>query len=82
MDADRGGLMMARTCDCCGKLIEQAGDEYLELSARVLVTTENENQDAKDQTYYDCCDACIVSGDALKKLLASVNWDDAIEESQ
>jgi hypothetical protein len=66
--------MMARICDACRCVIDQANDEYLELQVRVLDTTEDTNQDQRAQAHGDYCDTCVHDGSALKQLLAEVDW--------
>jgi len=67
--------MMARICESCNKLIEQKDDEYLEVTLRILDSTEGAGEDAKGQAYGDFCDACVSDGSAVRILVKRIDWN-------
>lgn len=65
-------MTMARKCEHCERFIEQP--RFLDLHISVYRSDGPDIQDAIEQCYGDFCDACVVSGEAVKALLSGLKY--------
>jgi hypothetical protein len=65
-------MTMARKCEACNRFIDQP--HYIALSLCVYKSDGSETQDSSENVYGDYCNACVLSGEAVKNLLAGVNY--------